>query len=141
MPPRVPALHTDHVMGEGRSTTEVAVVSFELVVVAAEPGADEAVVRMLLAQCLDPGGHVEGDLDGRIVTFYEKLRAAYPDYPPYDTDAPWAAMPLATGVDHVFMNVRWSAGNEVIELVERLADEAGLALYDPQGDKVYLPTG
>jgi hypothetical protein len=44
-----------------------------------------------------------------------------------------------TGIDHVFMNISWSASDEVIEVIHRLAAEHILVLYDPQDDTVYLP--
>jgi hypothetical protein len=113
--------------------------SFDLAVVAAEPGADEAAARELIERCYDRRPHLEGDLDARIVTFYEELRAIYPDHPPHAEDAPWACAPLDTGIDHVFMNIRHSADIAVIEAIQRLATEHGLVLYDPQGDAIYLP--
>jgi hypothetical protein len=112
--------------------------SFDLVVVAAQPGADEAAARALVDACYRPV-HADGDLDERIVAFYEELRALFPDYPPYDPDSPWASAPLGTGVDHVFMNIRFSTDNEVVDAIQRLAVRHGLTLYDPQGDDIYLP--
>jgi hypothetical protein len=112
--------------------------SFDLAVVAAEPGADEATARAVIDRCYSLP-HVEGELDERVVGFYEELQAIYPDHPPYDPDAPWALMPLDTGVDHVFMNISYSADDAVIEAIERLAAQHGLVIYDPQGDAVYLP--
>jgi hypothetical protein len=109
-------------------------------VVAAEPGADEASARAVLKRCFcGKDLHVEGELDQRIVGFYEDLRAFYPDHPPYDGGLPWSSMPLDTGIDHVFMKIRWSADNAVLDLIQRLATQHGLVLYDCQDATVYLP--
>ena len=113
--------------------------SFDLAVVAAEPGADESAARALIERCHVRRPHIEGELDQRIVAFYRELRAIYPDYAPHDDDSPWACAPLDTGIDHVFMNIRHSAATAVVEAIQRLAVEHGLVLYDPQGDAVYLP--
>lgn len=115
--------------------------SFDLAVFAADPGADEASARELIERCYNYRDHVEGDLDERIVAFYEELRAIYPDHPPYDSHAPWMSMPLAAGIDHVFMNISWSASNDVIDAIQRLAAKHILVLYDPQDDTLYLPKG
>ncbi len=82
---------------------------------------------------------MEGELDERIVAFYEDLRAVYPDFPPYDDSTPWSSMPLDTGIDHVVMNIRWSADNAALHLIEQLAAEHGLVLYDCQDGTVCLP--
>jgi hypothetical protein len=64
----------------------VATVSFDLMVVAAVPGADEAAARAVVERCFRGASvHVEGELDERIVGFYEDLRAVYPDFPPTTT--------------------------------------------------------
>jgi len=43
-------------------------------------------------------------------------------------------MPLATCIDHVFMNISYFADDVVIEVIQRLATFHGLILYDPQDD-------
>lgn len=111
----------------------------DLAVFAAAPDSDEITARTLLEACYRPGDHVEGDPDERIMAFYEDLRAVYPDFPPYDDDTPWSSMPLGIGIDHVFMNLRWSADDAVVALIQRLAAEHGLVLYDPQDDTVHRP--
>jgi hypothetical protein len=110
----------------------------DLAVFAVAAGADEATARAVMEACYRRGEHVEGDLDERIVAFYEDLRAAYPDIGPGFEDSPWSSR-LEPGIDHVFMNIRWSADNAVLDLIQRLAREHGLVLYDPQDDTVYLP--
>jgi hypothetical protein len=111
----------------------------DLAVFAVARGADETAARVAVEACSGTGEHVEGGLDERIVGFYEDLRAVYPDHPPYAQNSPWASMPLGTGIDHIFMNIRWSADDAVLELVQRLARTHGLVLYDPQDDTIYLP--
>lgn len=111
-------------------------------VVAAVPGADEATARALIERCNRIGAvHVEGELDERIVGFYEDLRTVYPDFPPYDDSTPWSSTPLDTGIDHVVMTIRFSAENAMVDLIQRLATKHSLVLYDPQDDTVHLPPG
>ena len=113
--------------------------SFDLIVVALPDGADEAQARVMAEQCLHGGTHADGELNESIVGFYEELRAAYPDHPPYEPDRPWAVSPLGTGIDHVVMNIRHGANNDVITVIEDLSAKYHLALYDPQGPDIYLP--
>lgn len=37
------------------------------------------------------------------------------------------------------MKIRWSADNAVLYLIQRLAAEHRLVLYDPQDDTIYVP--
>jgi hypothetical protein len=110
----------------------------DLAVFAVAAGADEAAARVVMEACYRHGQHVEGDLDERIMRFYEGLRAAHPDFGPGFDDSPWSSR-LDAGIDHVFMNIRWSADDAVLDLIQRLATEHGLVLYDPQDDTIYLP--
>jgi hypothetical protein len=59
-------------------------------------------VRAMVRRC-NGNAPPEGELDGRIVAFYEELRARCPDFPPYRGDSPWMSMPLGVGIDHVQM--------------------------------------
>jgi hypothetical protein len=52
--------------------------------------------------------HPEGELDERIVGFYENLRARYADFPPYARDCPWMDTPLNVGIDHVSVYLSFS---------------------------------
>jgi hypothetical protein len=113
---------------------------FDLAVFAVAPGSDEATIRALIHECYERMDHVEGDIDERIMRFYEELCAVYPDHPPYDQNSPWSSTPLSTAIDHVIMHIRWSADNEVIHVVGRLAERHDLVLYDPQGDTIYVPS-
>ena len=56
-------------------------VSFDLDVLAVDRDADDDHVRAMILRCRS-NAHPEGELDDRIVRFYEALRARYPDHPP-----------------------------------------------------------
>ncbi|MEV4721300.1 hypothetical protein AB0J94_29260 [Micromonospora noduli] len=110
--------------------------SFDLDVLAIDPAASDDAVRAMATRCRS-GQHPEGELDERIVGFYESLRARYPDFPPYRDDSPWMSMPLDVGTDHVSMNMSFGRrSTPAIELVVDLAARYGLTIYDPQGDEV-----
>jgi hypothetical protein len=111
-------------------------VSFDLDVLAIDPAASDDAVRAMVKRCWS-GEHSEGELDERIVGFYESLRARYPDFPPYGDDSPWMSMPLDVGIDHVSMSVSFGQrSTPAIELILDLAGRYGLTIYDPQGDEV-----
>ncbi|MEV6370400.1 hypothetical protein AB0L86_26295 [Micromonospora musae] len=110
--------------------------SFDLVVLAVEPSAAPEAVREMADHCTD-SEHRVGELDPRIVSFYEELRVRFPDHPPYDPASPWMSAPLNVGIDHVSMNISYSArGDEALDVVLDLAKRHGLIIYDPQGDEV-----
>jgi hypothetical protein len=69
--------------------------SFDLAVLAIDGWADVSEVAAMADRCRS-SAHIEGELDDRIVGFYERLRARFPDYPPYwdSDDCPWMSMPL-----------------------------------------------
>jgi hypothetical protein len=114
-------------------------VSFDLDVLAIDLEASDAAVRAMVRRC-SSGKHPEGELDERIVAFYESLRARYPDFPPYDDDSPWMLMPLDVGIDHVRMNMSFGPRSDpVIDLILDLASRYGLTIYDPQFDEVARP--
>ena len=113
--------------------------SFDLVVLAAQPDATDAEVRAMAEVCRG-WHHPEGELDERIVVFYEGLRAHYPDYPPFGDDSPWTDTPLSVGIDHVSMHLRFGQhGTDVLELIDELARRHGLTIYDPQDGEVTRP--
>jgi hypothetical protein len=113
--------------------------SFDLMVLALDDGADAEVARRMLERC-NARVHPEGELDERIVAFYEELRSAFPDYPPFDPESPWMSMPLNVGIDHVFMHLSYSArSTRAIDKIEELTARHRLVLYDPQSDDVHLP--
>ena len=113
--------------------------SFDLVVLAMDEHADAVAARAMVERC-QSGNHVEGDLDGRVVGFYERLRASLPDNGPLAPDSPWMSTPLGTGIDHVFMNLSFSErSTPAIDLIEVLAREFGLVLFDLQSGDAHLP--
>lgn len=113
-----------------------AAVSFDLLVLAVEPAASLDVVREMVDDCTGLA-HRDGELDQRIVSFYQELCARFPDHPPYDPESPWMSAPLAVGIDHVSMNISYSPrGSAAVDVVLGLAERHGLVIYDPQGDEV-----
>jgi hypothetical protein len=54
-------------------------VSFDLDVLAIDTAASDDAVRAMAKRCWS-GQHPEGELDERIVGFYESLRGRYPDF-------------------------------------------------------------
>ncbi|MFD0973083.1 hypothetical protein [Plantactinospora endophytica] len=114
--------------------------SFGLVVLAVDPDATDVAVRAMAVQCQSLH-HPEGELNERIVGFYENLRARYPDSPPYDHDSPWMDMPLNIGIDHISMHLSFSErSTPALQLIDRLARRYDLTIYDPQRDEVTRPT-
>lgn len=114
-------------------------VSFDLAVLAMDESADAASARAMFERCTSES-HGEGELDERVVAFYEALRARFPDHPPYEEDSPWMSMPLGVGIDHVTMNLSFSARSDpAINAIQELASEYGLVLWDPQSEDAYLP--
>lgn len=115
-------------------------VSFDLTVLAVDPPTTAAAVREQAARC-DQRVHAEGELDGRIVAFYEALREEFPDFPPYSDETPWASMPLGAGIDHISMCLRYgSRSDAVIPRILDLAELHDLVVYDPQDGSVYVPS-
>jgi hypothetical protein len=114
-------------------------VSFDLVVLAADPDATDAEIRAMMRRCQSLN-HPEGELDDRIVGFYENLRARYPDFPPYGQDCPWMVMPLDVGIDHVSMHLSFGRRSDpALQLILELAQRYELTIYDPQGDQATRP--
>ena len=91
--------------------------SFDLGVLAIDGWSDVTEVTAMVDRC-QSSVHVEGELDERIVGFYERLRARFPDYPPYSDsdDCPWMSMPLDVGIDHVFMCLSFSEHSEAFRV-------------------------
>lgn len=112
-------------------------VSFGLVVLAVDPDATDADIRAMVQRCRSLN-HPEGELDERIVGFYENLRARYPDFPPRDRDSPWMDTPLSVGIDHVSMSLG-EHGPPAMQLIDELAQRYQLTIYDPQFDEVTRP--
>jgi hypothetical protein len=111
-------------------------VSFDLAVLAMDPSANAEQARAMAERCWRSAAHAEGEVDERIAGFYEALRTRFPpDHP----DSPWMAPP-DVGIDHVIMNLSWSArSTSAIEAIQVLAAEHSLVIWDPQSDDAYLP--
>ena len=94
----------------------------------------------------------DGDTSGvaphsAIDAFYAELTARHPeiDAIPEEqigdhNDCPWSCR-LDHSPSHVVMNCVWSKATYVHQLVRGLARNHGLALYDPQSEKVTYPDG
>jgi hypothetical protein len=66
--------------------------------VAVDSSVSDDAVRAMVERC-SSDRRPEGELDERIVGFYESLRSRYPGCPPYGDDSPWISMPLSVGID------------------------------------------
>lgn len=114
--------------------------SFDLAVLAMGASADAAAARAMFERC-NSLHHDEGELDERVVGFYERLRSQFPDCPPHSADSPWMSTPLAVGIDHVIMNLSYSSKSDAaIKAIEELAGEHRLVLWDPQSQDADLPS-
>lgn len=116
--------------------------SFDLTALVTVPGASDEDVRAQAGRCCQLD-HPEGDLEPRIVAFYDDLRTSYPDSGPESRrdDSPWASTPLDLGIDHVSMQLRHGVSDTVVGVILDLAAGHRLAIYDPQVDEVTLPVG
>jgi hypothetical protein len=111
-------------------------VSFDLAVLAMTPSADAEQARVMARRCWRSAAHAEGELDERIAAFYQALVTRFP---PGSPSSPWMA-PLDAGIDHVIMNMSWSArSTPTIEAIQQLATEHKLVIWDPQTQDAYLP--
>lgn len=80
-----------------------------------------------------------------VTAFYEELTSIHPEIDTIDEDhvddveyCPWScAMDYSPG--HVVMACVWPKADHVGELVQRLAVKHGLAMYDPQSDRITYP--
>jgi hypothetical protein len=114
-------------------------VSFDLAVLAMDASADAVAARAMFERCTSDS-HAEGELDERVVAFYERLRSRFPDHPPHPEDSPWMSTPPAVGIDHVIMNLSLSSKSDAsLKAVEELAAEYRLVIWDPQSQDAYLP--
>ncbi|MCX4804678.1 hypothetical protein OG594_24185 [Streptomyces sp. NBC_01214] len=112
--------------------------SFDLAVLAMDESADVAAVRAMFDRCTSDH-HDEGELDERVVGFYERLRSLFPDRPPFAAESPWMSTPLTIGIDHVIMNLSFSSRSDAaIKAIEELAAEFRLVIWDPQSQDAHL---
>lgn len=56
-----------------------------------------------------------------------------------DEDSPWADLPFEQSDRVLALSIRWSADDEPLHEIQRLAYENKLVLYDPQGPDVHPP--
>jgi hypothetical protein len=113
--------------------------SYGLGVLAIDGWTEVAEVHAMVDRCAGRV-HVEGDLDPRIVGFYERLRERFPDQPPFTEDSPWMSTPLDIGIDHVFMLLSYGErSHPALELIMELAAEYGLTVWDPQDGTASRP--
>lgn len=104
-----------------------------------DASADAPAAGAMFERCTS-GDHDEGEVDERVVGFYERLRSRFPDHPPYAEESPWMSMPLAIGIDHVIINLSFSSRSDAaLRAIEELAAEYRLVLWDPQTQDAHLP--
>lgn len=115
--------------------------SFDLTILATTPGTSDDEIRAQALRCAAGQDHPEGDLDARIVAFYEVLCGAHPDNGPASRGetTPWASSPLDTGIDHVTTNLRHGRAGDVIDTVLELAAVHDLVVFDPQDGTITRP--
>lgn len=79
----------------------------------------------------------------RLAAFVAELSRRYPsidDVPERDLDrCPWSNGFEIEG-DLVWLNVQWSRAQEVARHVAKVAEQTGVMIYDPQEDRVILPS-
>lgn len=113
--------------------------SFDLAVLAMDASADSAAAGAMYERCCSDN-HPEGELDERIVGFYETLRARFSDQAPYSPESPWMSMPLGLGIDHVITHLSFSSRSDAaLAAIQELAVEYGLVLWDPQSGDAHMP--
>lgn len=113
--------------------------TFDLGVLAIDGWTDVSEVAAMVDRC-QSAVHVQGEPDERIVGFYERLRAQFPDHPPYPDDNPWMLAPLDVGIDHVLMHLSFGERSApALALITELATEYGLTIWDPQDSSAYRP--
>jgi hypothetical protein len=115
--------------------------SFDLTILATALDASDDEIRVQAQQCAAWLDHPEGDLDARIVAFYEALRGVYPDSGPASRreESPWADSPLGVGIDHVTVSLRNGDTGDVIGTILDLAARHDLVVFDPQDETVIRP--
>jgi hypothetical protein len=92
-------------------------------------------------------GNVEGEVVNHVAVeaFYRDLTSRHPEIDDVDEGrlddhdyCPWScAMDRSDG--HVVMSCVWSRADYVGQLVEELARKHGLAVYDPQAERIRYP--
>jgi hypothetical protein len=113
--------------------------SIDLTILATALGAAEEEIRFQALRCAAWLDHPEGDLDARIVAFYEALCEVYPDSGPASRweGGPWADSPLGTGIDHVTVSLRHGDTGDAIATILELAALHGSCGLRSAGRKGY----
>ena len=95
----------------------------------------------LVDRCFDQRDETMFEPSADIARYADALRALYPDDPdlPPSDDCPWSDLPFSQSDRLLILNIRWSAGNKVLDDIVRLARDHDLVIYDPQGPSLYLP--
>lgn len=100
---------------------------------------DSAAAAQMFDRCAREH-HAGARYDGRIVGFFQRLRAQFPVEPPYGPHSPWLGTPVSVGVDHVLMHLSPDErADQAIAVIWRLAAEYGLTIWDPQGRTAHQP--
>ena len=115
--------------------------SFDLTILATAPDSSDDEIRAQAVRCATGRDHPEGDLDARVVAFYEALRELHPDSGPASRseESPWASSPLNPGIDHVITNLRHGRAGDVTDTIVELASLHGLVVFDPQDGTITRP--
>lgn len=101
--------------------------------------ADEEEAEHLVAGHHETGDESAFEPSDDVTRFYDELLALYPPLENVGAvPATWAATP-ARSDRVVSMDYGWSASNEFLDDVERLARKHRLMLYDPQGPTITGP--
>jgi hypothetical protein len=115
--------------------------SFDLAILATALDASDDEIRVQALRCAAWLDHPEGDLDERIVAFYEALRKVYPDsgLASRREESPWADSPLGVGIDHVTVSLRHGDTGGAFATILGLAALRDLVVFDPQDEAVIRP--
>ena len=114
-----------------------------LIVWKAPAVADERQAAALLEDYHATGDESAFTRDPAVERFLDEILARWPALESHDPEDPeppptWSSTPGRS--DRVVaLDYSWSAPDELLDDVERLAREHGLVLYDPQGPDVHLP--
>jgi hypothetical protein len=97
--------------------------------------------QALLAGWSQTGDESAFEPSADVTRFLDEIRAHYPDDPDSGADesSPWACWPIPDSDRLVDLSLRWSANDAVLKLIEDLARDFKLVLYDPQGPDMHLP--
>jgi hypothetical protein len=101
--------------------------------------------KALVDRLLEQGDEQALEPSDDVARFCDELTARYPPLEAFSDEelaagvSPWADSPERSD-RHVFLSIRWSAPNDVLDAIEELARKYELVLYDPQGPDVGVPS-